>query len=93
MEEFEYSKTGEVYKCLNLDAINNSPLIPDRIKEECQEKFNKHCFFKQSESTKVGKLTGIEINTKFHELFYILEDTHFKIRYYIPCKDTILKRL
>lgn len=91
MEEFEYNKNGNIYKCLELDAIINSDLISNTIKDECREKFNKNCYYSVNDTTKVGKLIGIEINTKLNELYYILENN--KDKYYITCRDTILKRL
>lgn len=91
MEDFEYNKNGDIYKCLELDAILNSNLITNDIKDTCKDKFNKQCYFKYNNNTKVGKLIGIEINTKLNELYYILKDINNK--YYITCKDIILKRL
>lgn len=91
MEDFEYNKNGSIYKCWDLDAILNSNLITDKIKDVCKDKFNKQCYFKYNNNTKVGKLIGIEINTKLDDISYILEGLNTK--YYITCTDTILKRL
>lgn len=90
---FEYNKKGDVYKCLDLDSIIRTNLIPNNIKEECKEKFNKDCYFNFNGVTKIGKLIGVEMNLKLNELFYILNDLESKDKYYITCIDTTLKRL
>ena len=73
--------------------IQGNNLIPNNIKEECKEKFNKNCYFNFNGVTKIGKLIGIELNLKLNELFYILSDLESKDKYYITCIDTTLKRL
>lgn len=82
---------NETYNCFEIEGINNCDIIPDDIKKECAEKFNKNCYFKLGTTTKVGKLIGIRIDFKLKELYYILEDARSK--YYMACENTTLKRL
>lgn len=91
MEKSIFFEFNDTYECLELEAINNSTLISDSIKQMCQDKFNKDCYFSYGTSTKIGKLIGIEINIKTNEVCYILKG--HKDKYYISCKDTMLKKL
>ena len=75
------------YRTLN--DINKSDIVPDRVKNECKNKFGKKCYFKYGDNTKIGILSGIELHESLSDLFYILVSN--KNTYYIPITHSLTK--
>lgn len=89
MDEFTYNPKGSVYKCLHLDEILKLNIVPERVKTEIKEKFGKTCHFYDGEKTKIGKVIGLEINTKLANSYYILKDPNKSSEYFIPINQSI----
>ena len=68
----DYNKNGEVNRYFNLDDILRLNL-PDNIRKEVEEKFKKKVFYDNNGSCRLGVLTGIEMNHKLSETYYIVD--------------------
>lgn len=90
MENFEYNKQGQVFSCKSLDSVEGTDLIPEKVKSKFREYFNKKCYFKsKSDSTLIGIVRGIEINTKIYEIYWIIENIVGEGNHYISCDKNL----
>lgn len=89
----KFDNPSKTYKCYNLESINNCDLIPENVKDECNNKFEKFCYFSWEYGTKIGKLIGIEIDTTLNSLSYILKDNYSGDKYYVNCELSTINLL
>lgn len=84
----DYNKDGKVHRYTNLDEILKLN-IPEHLKEEFRDKFNKMVYFDVYGNCKIGKLIGIEVNEKLSELYFMIEYKGKKV--FIPIQQSLTK--
>lgn len=84
----EFNKNGEINRYYELDDILKLD-IPENIKDNFKNLFNKNVFWDNNGSCKVGKLIGIEKNSILSEIYYMTEVDN--VKNFVPIWKSITK--